>query len=84
MVGANLTANLFQIVVRIMETVTTSYVWYFAKADSSVFTYLLVGRIYKALGENGFYGNLSSQIISGKITSDLMRPQPIMAYFSLK
>ena len=68
----------------ILETLTTTYLWSMTTATSGVFTYLLLGRIYRTLCENNFYNALSEDINSGKITTDLMRPQPILVFWLFK
>ena len=69
---------------QILETLTTTYVWSMTRASSAVFTYLLCGRIYRTICENNFYNALSDDINSGKITTDLMRPQPLLTFWIFK
>ncbi len=65
----------------ILETLTTTYLWSMTGANSAVFTYLLLGRIYRTISENNFYNTLSDDINSGKIITDLMRPQQLLTYW---
>ena len=69
---------------QILETLTTTYLWSMTGATSSTFTYLLLGRIYRTICENNFYNALSDDINSGKITTDLMRPQPLLTFWIFK
>ena len=48
-----------------------NYVWYLSGASSSVFTYLLIGRIYYELFSNNYYYRLSNLIFTGKINKIL-------------
>lgn len=82
--NAGLAGTLIMGLSLILETLTTTYVWSQAAASSNIFTYLLVGRIYRTLSENNFYNSLSEDINSGKITTDLMRPQPILVFWFVK
>jgi ABC-type uncharacterized transport system permease subunit len=69
---------------QILETLTTTYLWSMTGANSAVFTYLLLGRIYRTICENNFYNALSDYINSGKITTDLMIPSPLLTYWIFK
>ena len=55
----------------ILVIIATNYVWSLTGANSSVFTYLLVGRIYYELFSNNYYYRLSNLIFTGKINKIL-------------
>ena len=59
----------------IVQSLMILYVWHLGNFQVEVFTYLIVGRIYKALSDSYFFDILGQQIIGGQITADLMRPQ---------
>jgi ABC-2 type transport system permease protein len=67
----------------VLYTVTIVYLWHIKGSPSTTSTYLLVGRLYKALSENLFYGILANQIITGKLTDVLLRPINVMRYYFL-
>ena len=67
----------------VLYTVTIVYLWHIKGSSSSTSTYLLVGRLYKALSENLFYGILANQIITGKLTDVLLRPINVTKYYFL-
>ncbi len=64
----------------ILNTLTLTYVWAIGQASAAVFTYLLLGRIYRGLIESFGATNISQKIITGGISKDLILPQP---YFKI-
>jgi ABC-2 type transport system permease protein len=65
---------LSQYLATIVRNVSTNYVWFLASADSALFSYLLIGSIYRGIVTNVYYYRLSSHIYEGRITSKLMSP----------
>ena len=55
----------------ILLVVANAYVWFLAGTNSSIFTYLLVGRVYFELTSNNYYYRLTNLIISGNINKML-------------
>ena len=55
----------------ILIVLCNNYVWYLSGASSSVFTYLLIGRIYFELLSNNYYYRLSNLVFTGKINKIL-------------
>jgi ABC-2 type transport system permease protein len=52
---------------------------------SSVFTYLLVGRLYKSIAENYLYNSFAHDISTGKLTNKLLNPSNLFVsiYFQM-
>ena len=67
----------------VLYTVAILYLWHIKGSSSTTSTYLLVGRLYKALSDNLFYGILANQIITGKLTDVLLRPINVTRYYFL-
>ena len=53
------------------------YVWKLGNASAAIFSYLLIGRIYKSLAENYFVAKFSGDIISGQISQVLLLPTQV-------
>jgi ABC-2 type transport system permease protein len=64
----------------ITQALIILWVWHLGNAAIGIFTYLIVGRIYKSLSDVYIFDSISSQISSGSITKDLLVP---MSYFKL-
>jgi ABC-type uncharacterized transport system permease subunit len=64
----------------IISTLSLTYVWAIGQATAAVFTYLLLGRIYRGLIESYGATNISQKIITGGISKDLIVPQ---SYFKI-
>ena len=60
-----------------MLLVAQIYVWKLGNAGTAIFSYILIGRIYKSIAENYFVGTLSSDIITGHISRTLLLPTSI-------
>jgi ABC-type uncharacterized transport system permease subunit len=58
----------------IVRNVSMNYVWFLAGADSGLFSYLLIGLVYKGLVTNVYYYRISSLIHNGSISTKLMSP----------
>lgn len=57
------------------------YVWKLANASIAVFSYLLVGRLYKSLAENYFTGTMSGDIITGQLSRIILLPTSTMKFY---
>ena len=66
--------NILTITGSSLALIAMIYVWKLGNASVAIFSYLLVGRIYKSLAENYFVGTLSSDIISGQLSRVLLLP----------
>jgi hypothetical protein len=73
--------NIYQFSGFFLEALVVFYVWYSNGNPGTVVTYLLIGRVYKSIVENYFYNSFGGEVISGKITSKILTPQPVIAYF---
>jgi ABC-2 type transport system permease protein len=74
--------SLIKTVSTIINTIAILWVWNYSGNGSQVFTYLLIGRLFKALGENIFYGSFIPDIMSGKFINKLLFPTSIFeGYF---
>jgi ABC-2 type transport system permease protein len=65
---------IFSILALVINTLAIVIVWKIAGAEIGVFTYLVVGRIYKSIIDSFPYASLGPEILNGKITSALLRP----------
>ncbi|GAB4146028.1 MAG: hypothetical protein OHK0017_06300 [Patescibacteria group bacterium] len=75
---AGITANLLSMFGRSIEALSVLYVWNIGNPSVSVFTYLIIGRIYKGIAENYFWGSMSTDIITGTLNGKLLRPSSLV------
>jgi ABC-type uncharacterized transport system permease subunit len=66
--------NVLTIMGSSLTLIAMIYVWKLGNASVAIFSYLLIGRIYKSLAENYFVGTLSGDIISGQLSRVLLLP----------
>jgi ABC-2 type transport system permease protein len=78
--SGGLFGNIYQSFGYFTESIVIFYLWFQNGNSAAVITYLLVGRIYKALSENYFYNSFGDQVLSGKIVPQLLTPQPFIFY----
>ncbi|MEI6728993.1 MAG: hypothetical protein WCK98_05100 [bacterium] len=78
--SGGLFGNLYQSIGYFTESIVVFYLWYQNGNSATVITYLLVGRIYKALSENYFYNSFGDNVLTGKVISQLLIPQPFIFY----
>ncbi len=64
----------------VIVSLTILSVWKIGNATSDVFTYLVVGRLFKTIVDTYVYYSLGSDILNGKITTALIRPTGQFAY----
>jgi ABC-2 type transport system permease protein len=62
------------IVTIITVSLTILSVWKIGNASQDVFTYLVIGRLFKTIVDTFVYYSLGSDIMNGKITAALIRP----------
>jgi ABC-2 type transport system permease protein len=72
--------RIINIVSILIVSLTILSVWKIGNASSDVFTYLVVGRIFKTIVDTFVYYGLGSDILNGKITTALIRPTGQFAY----
>jgi len=60
-----------------MLLVAQIYVWKLGNASAAIFSYILIGRVYKSIAENYFVGTISGDIISGQLSRVLLLPTSI-------
>lgn len=56
----------------IILVITLMYVWNIKSPSQEVFTYLLIGRLYKSIAENYLYNSFAHDILTGKLTNKLL------------
>ena len=78
--GSGVYGFVFGQISQILQILTIVYIWLINGSSSQIITYLIVGRIYKALSETFFSETLGVEIINGQITRHLILPQD---YFKL-
>lgn len=68
----------------LLQNISIAYIWILANSNSQTITYLIIGRIYKALSDT-FYGQkLGGDISNGGLTSTLMYPRNTIVYCFLR
>jgi ABC-2 type transport system permease protein len=75
--------NFVNVIAEVVRILAITYIWYYTGAEKNVYIYLLVGQVFKSLGEYYFYNRISDHIISGKITSKLVVPTSNMQVFGI-
>ncbi len=65
----------------VILVVAQIYVWKLGNASTAIFSYLLIGRLYKSLAENYFVGTISGDIISGALSRVLLLPTSTMRLY---
>jgi len=73
--GTGLSGHLFSQVSDVLQNIAIAYIWLINGSNKAVITYLIVGRIYKALSDTYFAYTLGPSINTGKITNLLLVPQ---------
>jgi ABC-2 type transport system permease protein len=76
--GSSYFMNIMEFVGNIVFTITLMYLWSLKMPSQEIFTYLLFGRIYKALAENYFHNGFSSEILTGDLTGKLLNSTELM------
>jgi ABC-2 type transport system permease protein len=72
--NAGMNANIIRCFPKILSSLMVIFVWSKANPTIAIFTYLIVGRLYKSFAE-GFSDQVVSQdIISGNLTSQILLP----------
>ena len=79
-VNAGLIAILLSGFPKILNSLMVLLVWSKANPSIDIFTYLIIGRIYKSFCEGVFDSALSTDIVFGSLTSKIIQPQ---SYFSV-
>ncbi len=73
--------NFINVLSEIIKTSAIVYVWYYRGIETEVFLYLMLGFVFKSLGEYYFYNRFAKYIASGSITNKLILPtQPMYVY----
>jgi ABC-2 type transport system permease protein len=66
--------RIVNIVTIIIISVTVLSVWKIGDGNQDIFTYLVIGRLFKTIVDTFVYYGLGSDIMNGKITAALIRP----------
>ena len=82
--NAGIVANIIRCLPKIISSLMILFIWSKANSPIDIFTYLVIGRVYKAFCE-GFGEQIVSQdIISGNLTSDILRCKPPSILYILR
>ena len=73
-VNAGLLAIILGAFPKILNSLMVLLVWSKANPSIDIFTYLIIGRIYKSFCEGVFDGAISTDIILGSLTSKIIQP----------
>jgi ABC-2 type transport system permease protein len=79
--NVGIVANVIRCFPKVLNTLMLLFVWSKANASITVFTYLVVGRIYKSFCEGFGEQVVSQDIIAGYLTSEILRPN---SYFPVR
>jgi ABC-type uncharacterized transport system permease subunit len=79
--GASYFMNIMDFFGNVAFTVTLMYLWSLKLPTQEIFTYLLIGRIYKSVAENYFYNGVASEILTGLLTSKLLNSTKVFSQF---
>jgi ABC-2 type transport system permease protein len=72
--NSNPIIRIINIISIIIISVTVLSVWKIGNASQDIFTYLVIGRLFKTVVDTFVYYQLGSDIINGKITAALILP----------
>ena len=73
--------NFFNILSELIKILAITYIWYFSGSKIETFSYLLIGQIFKSLGEFYFYNSFSDTIISGNLSTKLLNPLSLISTY---
>lgn len=79
--GSSYFVNIMEFFGNVVFTVTLMYLWSLKLPSQEIFTYLLFGRIYKAISENYFHNGFSAEILTGDITGKLLNSTVLMGQY---
>jgi ABC-2 type transport system permease protein len=63
----------------IIFVIALMYVWSIKSPSQEIFTYLLIGRLYKSIAENYLYNSFANDILTGKLTTKLLDSSNLFA-----
>jgi ABC-2 type transport system permease protein len=63
----------------IIFVIALMYVWNIKQPSQEIFTYLLIGRLYKSIAENYLYNSFASDILTGGLTNKLLNSSNLFA-----
>jgi ABC-2 type transport system permease protein len=72
--NAGIVANIIRCFPKLLSSLMILFIWSKANSSVAIFTYLVVGRIYKSFCEGFGEQVVSQDIISGSLTSEILRP----------
>jgi hypothetical protein len=72
--NVGIVANVIRYFPKILNSLMVMFLWSKANASVAIFTYLVVGRIYKSFCEGFGEQVVSHDIINGYLTSEILRP----------
>jgi ABC-type uncharacterized transport system permease subunit len=72
--------RLINIITIIIIGITILTVWRIGNGTQDIFTYLVIGRLFKTIVDTFVYYSLGTEILNGKITTALIRPTNQFTY----
>ena len=79
--NSGIRANLLSNIPLVLNSLAVIFVWSKANPSVAIFTYLIVGRIYKSFAESVPEIGVAQDVIEGRLTNKLLYPRD---YFSLR
>ena len=71
--NAGIVANIIRCIPKIISSLMILFIWTKANSPIELFTYLVIGRVYKSFCEGFGEQVVSADIISGSLTAELLR-----------
>jgi ABC-type uncharacterized transport system permease subunit len=83
--NSGIKANLLSSIPLILNSLAVIFIWSKANPSTAIFTYLIIGRIYKSFAESIPENSVSLDIIEGRLTNKLLYPRDyfFFRFFSL-
>jgi ABC-type uncharacterized transport system permease subunit len=63
----------------IIFVIALMYVWNIKSPTQEIFTYLLIGRLYKSIAENYLYNSFANDVLTGGLTNKLLNSSNLFA-----
>jgi ABC-type uncharacterized transport system permease subunit len=83
--NSGIKANLLSSIPLVLNSLAVIFIWSKAHPSTAIFTYLIVGRIYKSFAESIPENSVSLDVIDGRLTNKLLYPRDyfVFRFFSL-
>jgi ABC-type uncharacterized transport system permease subunit len=79
----SLKGNFINVIAETIRTSAIVYIWFYKGSEVDVFVYLLLGQVFKSLGEYYFYNRFAELISSGRITNKLILPTGNLGFYGI-